>query len=104
MALQDCLIFDIWSPAGDFPGGPVVKTAHFYCRGQRELRSHMSHGQKLGIWLSGKGVSSWSPRVNKQRANGALHRDVAGRVHTDSEEQPWVHTQQAQGLTSGTRS
>ena len=37
---------------GDFPGGSVVKTLHFQCRGHRfhsgeELRSHMSkHGQK----------------------------------------------------------
>ena len=34
----------------DFPGGPVVKTAGFHCRGRRvslwfrELRSHMPHG------------------------------------------------------------
>ena len=36
--------------AGDFPGGPVVKTLHFHCRGHGsnplvgELRSHMPSG------------------------------------------------------------
>ena len=33
----------------DFPGGPVVKTLRFHCRGYgfdpgHELRSHMPHG------------------------------------------------------------
>ena len=42
--------WDQKDPTGDFPGGPVVKTPHFHCRGARvrslvrELRSRMLHG------------------------------------------------------------
>ena len=41
----------------DFPGGPVVKTLHFHCRGHR-----------FDTWLGNYDLSYWAvwPKVNKQ--------------------------------------